>query len=552
MSDTDLILICQSDMVDYGAFSKFPVKRLDLFETLVYPRMVHQNAGFRSHLDVLNQAGQGRYYQDADYAGRRDLLNIWNLPAASGIHVANCLLADGIRTRVINNFDSEWDWFCEAYENCRTPPLVGISSTFYLSFKEIGRLTRKLLDFDPEMEIALGGAFANGHATGGSPLDFEKPMRRYGIKYALHAFNSELDLRDLILARKGGRSPDTVRNLCYLDGKKAKTASFETTQVDWNKPVLKDAPSLWHELDLPFLNKTIQIRTASGCPFSCAFCSYPTTAGGWKTQELDRVRQDLDSISRIPDIENIIFIDDTFNVPPHRFKELLKLFCEYDFEWFSFLRVQYADEEIVELMRESGCRGVYLGVESANDQVLTNMNKRARRKDFMTGLDRLNQNDILSLAAFVLGFPGENDESIRDNIDFIENAGVSYYSLKEFYLIEDTKVHNERHKYGLSGSGGNWRHDTMTSDQAARLKIDMFKSIKNSTFIDPDTSLWYFAYLYDQGFDFPTINRLQQEINSVMLDQINGRFDNNHPAYDRIAAIMRGAGRANQNLGRIA
>src|SRR6185312_8443915 len=101
----------------------------------------------------------------------------------------------GFRVRVINNLDSEWDWFCEAYKNSRRPPLVGISSTFYLSWKEVGHVTKRLRAIDPDMEIVLGGAFANAETINGTPADFEQRMRRYGIRYALHAFNSEVDFR---------------------------------------------------------------------------------------------------------------------------------------------------------------------------------------------------------------------------------------------------------------------------------------------------------------------------------------------------------------------
>src|SRR3546814_6445960 len=91
---------------------------------------------------------------------------------------------------------------------------------------------------------------------------------------------------------------------------------------------------------------------------------------------------------RIPGVDRIIFIDDTFNVPPHRFKELVKIFAEYPFEWFSFLRVQYVNEEVMAMMKDSGCKGVYLGIESASDKVLKNMNKRATNKQFAEGVDR--------------------------------------------------------------------------------------------------------------------------------------------------------------------
>ena len=52
----------------------------------------------------------------------------------------------------------------------------------------------------------------------------------------------------------------------------------------------------------------------------------------------------------------------------------------------------------------------------------------------------------------------------------------------------------------------------------------MFKKIKSSVFIDADTSLWYIAYLYDQGYSISEIISLQKEINSVVHDQIEGKY----------------------------
>jgi anaerobic magnesium-protoporphyrin IX monomethyl ester cyclase len=519
MSDIDLILISQSNVVDYDSYSDLPLDRADLYKTLVYPRMVHHEGSFRGHLDYLNHKRYGKFYGDSTYPDRRKLLNIWNMPSMSGVHVANYLSQFGLRVRIINNIDSEWDWFEEVYRSCRKPPLVGISTTFYLAWKEIGRVTKRLRALDPEMDIAIGGAFANGQVAGEDATPFERPMRRYGIRYALHAFNSEPDLRDLLLARKNGQQADSVNNLCRIDGPRS-NGVFAATANKWNEPLLKEIPPKWDEMELPFLNRTIQIRTASGCPFACAFCSYPTTARGWKTLDSDFVRMHLDSVCRIPGVDKIIFIDDTFNVPPHRFKELIKIFAEYPFEWFSFLRVQYVDDDIVRMMKDSGCRGVYLGIESASDEVLKNMNKRARKKDFAEGVELLNKYDIDYLAAFVLGFPGETDKTIRENIDFINDNGVRYYSLKEFFYMENTSVHEQRERYGLTGMGNKWAHATMSAQEATQIKLDVFLEIENSTSIDPDTSLWYMAYLYDQGLSFGDIKREQNEINALMKQQL--------------------------------
>ena len=56
------------------------------------------------------------------------------------------------------------------------------------------------------------------------------------------------------------------------------------------------------------------------------------------------------------------------------------------------------------------------------------------------------------LAAFVLGFPGETETTIQENIDFIRENGVKFYSLKEFYYMPHTSVHERRAEYGLTGT----------------------------------------------------------------------------------------------------
>jgi p-methyltransferase len=532
--DVDLILIAQSETVNYGEYSKLPLDRIDLYSEIVFPRMVHYNGAFRSHADMINIVRDGISFQNAPDEMRRHLLSIWNLPSLVGMHMANHLLGEGFRTCVINNFDSEWERFCAAYRDCRKPPLVGVSSTFHLGYTELRRICRKLREFETDIEIVVGGAYVNGLMQTETATSFEKLMRRYGIDYVLHGFHSERDLSDLLRIRVQGGDISAVGNLVYLDHGMEEQEKFLTTQQKWNAPLLDDIPALWDELDLPFVNHTMQMRTSCGCPFSCAFCSYPKVARGFKTMNTQAVKRSLESVLNIPGVNRIVFVDDTFNVPPKRFKELCRLFAKYDFEWHSFLRVQFVDEDTVKLMEDSGCSSVYLGIESANDQVLCNMNKRATRKVFEQGVALLRKHHIASVAAFVLGFPGETEHTIRDNRDFIENSGVEYYTLKEFYYMEHAPIHADREKYGLRGMGNKWSHETMDSKVTYEHKIRLFQEVRNSCFIDADASLWYIVLLLDAGFSLEQITAIQQEINNVIKDQLNGNFDDRNPAFGRL------------------
>ena len=541
MEKYDLILISQSDLVDYSGYSNLPLDRVDLYASLVYPRMVYFKGGFRSHLDVLNSIKNNRFYSECSPEERRNSLNIWNLPGFSGIHIANYLLQFGIHTKVINNYDSEFDQLEEVYNfsrNSGRSPLVGISSTFYLSYKEIKRVSRGLRKIDPNMEILVGGAFANAETINKDARGFEQHMRRCKVNYVLHAFNPEEDLKNLILQKKQGKSLKHIKNLTYLENNNFETTDFYCTESEWHDPVLNKTPALWDGIDLPFLNKTIQMRTVSGCSFSCAFCSYPSTAKGLHTTELELVEKHLQKILNIKKVKTIIFLDDTFNVPVDRFKGLLKIFKKYNFEWFSFLRVQYVDDEIARDMKESGCIGVYLGIESASDTILKNMDKRVTRADFLSGIKHLKKYGIISMGAFVLGFPGETEETLNENLSFIEMSGVEFYTFKEFYYMENTPVHEKRDEFGLSGIGSKWKHETMAYEDIHPKIIQMFKKIKSSVFIDADTSLWYIAYLYDQGYSINEIISLQKEINSVVHDQIEGKYSDDHPSFNRIQNLL--------------
>ena len=143
------------------------------------------------------------------------------------------------------------------------------------------------------------------------------------------------------------------------------------------------------------------------------------------------------------------------------------------------------------------------------------------------------------MAAFVLGFPGETDETLNDNLTFIEASGVEFYTFKEFYYMENTPVHEKRDQFGLTGMGSKWKHDTMAYEDIQPKIIRMFEKVKDSVFIDADTSLWYIAYLYDQGYSIEHIMQIQQEINIVLKDQVHGNFNDHHPSYQRLKSIIK-------------
>ena len=505
----DLIIIGKFETVDYKSYSHLPLDRIDIYKDLVQMRMVYLDSGFHHFLDIFNKAKFGRYYESSNYDQKREMYNIWNLPSLNPALAATPLLNHGFNCRIINNLDSEFDIFVELAQSMEHP-LIAISTTFLLNWTVIGKSINKIREYVDKATLIIGGAFINDQVAIKGVNTLNRPMRKYNISFAIHSYNSEYDLFNLV-SNIDSKDFSKVNNLAFFDGGK-----FCFTKEQWNSPYIleKDIPP-WDKIDLPKNNKTIQLRSSSGCTFKCSFCTYPVSSKGFHPAQMDYLKAQLEIIKYM-DIENLIFIDDTPNFPVPRFKAMLGLLKQYDFRWYSFIRVQYIDDDIARVMKESGCDGVFLGIESADNQILKYMKKAANNEIYMRGIEILKKYDITTFAAFIIGFPGETERSICTNIDFIKNSGIDYYTLKEFWYAPNAPIARKANEFGLEGFGNKWQHNTMTSQEASIVKLDIFNEITNCIYLDSDTGLWYLAYLRDQNYDWNTIEKSQSIIDEML------------------------------------
>lgn len=348
---------------------------------------------------------------------------------------------------------------------------VGITTTLYTFPTPISEICFFIRKYNKDVTIIIGGPFIlNLFFASGNEKSAQTFLKNTKADFLVNSPQGEAALVTLLKALKAGDPVDNIPNITYWKNGVPKT---NPTVPEDNK--LDENPINW-KLFSHRLGKFVGVRTCLSCPFNCSFCGFCQRAGKHQTAEVQTVEKELDLLENIGTIKSINFVDDTFNVPPKRFKELLKMMIgkKYSFKWNSYFRCQFADQEMIDLMEASGCEGVYLGIESANQEILNNMNKKAAVEAYRRGMTLLKKSNIIIHTNFILGFPGETTDTIKDSVHFIKEFQPDFYRFQLWYFDRITPIWKERARYKIKGSYFMWSHETMDSSAACDLIDEIF------------------------------------------------------------------------------
>ena len=164
-----------------------------------------------------------------------------------------------------------------------------------------------------------------------------------------------------------------------------------------------------------FIRATTQ--TTRGCPFRCNFCSVTQFFG-----HTYRFRPVADVVNEVKAMGSSLvgFVDDNIAGNARRAKELFRALIPLKIQWISQASLTMAeDEELLDLAQQSGCIGVFVGIESINPLAIEAMGKPINVVSrYETAIKRLHDHGIAIEGAFIFGLD-EDDESVFERtVDF--------------------------------------------------------------------------------------------------------------------------------------
>lgn len=242
-------------------------------------------------------------------------------------------------------------------------------------------------------------------------------MPEEALQYADYVIRGEAEYSFLPLVRaiEGGDTPDQIPGVSFWVENSQVHNDPVKTHIDMNTLPIPDFSLFAGSPSMP----TTPVMTSRGCPYNCTFCCVTEVFGRrYRHRSVDSVLEEL-TMHRG---KNIFFCDDNFAANPEFTKELLRAMINDGIKlkrWGAQVRAEAArDDELLALMKRSGCGIVYIGFESINPATLKNYKKQQTVEDIEEAIRRFHDYGIRIHGMFVFGADTDTVDTIRETARF--------------------------------------------------------------------------------------------------------------------------------------
>ena len=565
MKNSRVLIIAADQPLDYDTHFKNRLKNLmsraarhaSRFNDLNLPEIqaavnnnisklqLRMNDKYMGLLDLMNYTKNGRQLPGLTPKNFDKFLTHSDMITLNGIYLYHYLRSKGFEPEIIQNF-SLADW----PDLLRKNPLAVCISSNFIYLDEIGDMAVKIKGFEPQIPVIAGGMLVKKVLNAGPNL-FPETMKWLAtfqdkVDIFVIEFQGEQTLVNVLSALRNEADLADVPNLAFFDGNKEMVFTRrEQEYLEMDRTTID-----WSEIPRAYLRKTLPVTSSRGCIFRCRFCTCWRLCPEVHYKSLPVLRNELRLIHNLGFVKHIRFTDDNLTGNRKRMESILEMMIgeNFDFTWSTYARASALTPKMVKLMKRAGCEFVNMGIESGSQTILNNMDKHLKRDLVIEAIKRLNDHGIYGEGGFILGYPGETSSTFTETVDLINSSKLPFYQPNLFYYSKDMLVNEDKDKFGLSGLGLSWRHNTMDSAEASRLMVDMIQIIEHG-FNEPQVSVWEtFRLLRGEGYRAEEIYELLKLKRSLKLtleasSPRQGFSAQVNEILKRIEAIVKGGGR---------
>ncbi len=340
------------------------------------------------------------------------------------------------------------------------PDVVGVSSLSvdYKTGAEIAKSIKERYG----VPIIFGGYHATGH-----PEIVEEDFIDYAVQG--HGEHTMLSLLESIY--EGGNGLGDIPNLVWKSGSETRINRRSVTSQDEFKALpapLREGIERGNYIKIdssyPANSEKVfaTVISSKGCPHSCSFCmNEAMNLSRVRYRNISDVIDEMESLYDEQGVNYIFFADEEFTLNPRRLEGICEGIISRDLQkymnWTSFAsgsdirKPEYDD--LLELMKHSGCEELQFGVESGDRSIIADMRKSAGLDDTLISFEKVRGANIASSAMLVLGSPRETVESLDNTSRYIRDIEPDRLSIffevpfkgtrdydKKLFITDDTDL----------------------------------------------------------------------------------------------------------------
>lgn len=413
------------------------------------------------------------------------------------------------------------------------PDVVCLSTTYIMDYAQLKNYVTYIRKHAPRSKIILGG-----------PSLTEDPQKRsLGDFFVLG--EGEQNIVPLLECIGKNQSPEIPGVGFFIN----QTPYFTPAKLTQN---MDDLPFADWSLTRRKSDDFYMLATQRGCHWRCTFCTYPINEGyKLRYRSTENILAEIKRNHSLLGIHKYMFTDATFSFPIDRCREILVSITKLPFkiQWAAYVRADTITIELAETMKKSGCIGVFLGLESGDENILKRMNKGYGTNEIRRGVHLLKKQGIPITASWVIGFPGETKESATNTLNLIKDLRCEQNMINTFTCYNTSPTGLRPQVFGLEGHGQEWKHQTMNSNEARELTRQITEDlILNDVNLG---NLFDFLWLSSVGFStqetidfFSNIQKLWKsklvsnkdadKINHIILQTCKNLYSRSihHPIYN--------------------
>lgn len=356
------------------------------------------------------------------------------------------MLRDDYEVRIIDAYAENMDE--DSFKNiigAFEPDVVGIT-VLMDQCAPAGHLAAKFVkSVDRDIKVVMGGVYAT--------VNPDRVISDENIDYAVVG-EGEYVFRDLA-GFFAGRNPLPSRGICFRDG----TDIVSTPKANYINNLdalplpaydLIDYRSYANKaerrsVDSPSLFPYGRVLTSRGCPYGCCFCQVEIISGSrFRPRSADNVLEEIAWLKETYGIKALIFDDDNLFTEKKRALAILKGMIERGLAmpWKSIATAVFRlDAQLIEVMKASGCEYIDVAIESGTERVLKEIIRKPVNLTHAKEIVSLAKASGIFVAAnFIIGFPTETWDEIRQTLRFAQEMDADYMKIFAAMPLRHTRL----------------------------------------------------------------------------------------------------------------